>query len=373
MTTMPVAAADVVVVGCGIVGIAAAERLAAGGLSVALVDESGIADGPSGASGGLVRAFDPAPADGVAAWAAEGLDTYLRRGRHGRWPRVREQGALTLLGAGGAERAAAGVATILAAGHAAEILSAGEIRARFAGLTVPDDAVGVYEHRGGWLPAREVAQAMLRDAGPRVTVLAPARATEVVTSGPRVSGVQTTAGRVSAPAVLLAAGVGSTDLALTAGLLLPLRTRAVSYCVFEPEPSPEAVAESGTVDPDDLPTVVDTTVGSWLRRWSSGTAVLAGVVSGECDVPPTVTAGVSAAEQRRVRDVVAHRYPRLTRARITGGVTAYDAMAPGGKGTVTAWPEPAGLVTATGWNGGGFKLAPAIGTHVAARIREVLA
>lgn len=358
--TRTAASADVVIVGCGIVGLAIAERLVANSLSVVLVDQFGIANGPSGASGGLVRAFDPA---GDGSWAAEGLDIYLRRGWRGRWPEVRGQGSLTLFGSGGVERAAAGVETIQAAGHSAEILSAAEVCSKFPGLTVPSDFVGLYEDRAGWLPARDVAESMLRDAEPGVTVLESARAAEVVISNSRVSGIRTTEGYVSAQVVVLAAGVGSSDLARTAGVQLPLRSRAVSYCVFEPR----------TADRDVLPVVVDSTTGAWLRPWNSGTAVLAGVSSSECDVRPTVRAGVSIAELGRVREVVKHRYPRLADADLVGGVTAYDAVAPGEEGSVVVWPEPHGLVTATGWNGGGFKIAPAIGSYSASRIREVIA
>jgi len=139
----------------------------------------------------------------------------------------------------------------------------------------------------------------------------------------------------------------------------------VSYCVFEPRPA--------AAIPGDLPTVADATAGSWMRRWGGGRAVLAGVVSEERDVPATVTAGVPIAEQKRVRDVVGHRCPGLADCDVVGGVVAHDAIAPGGKGSVTVWPEPAGLVASTGWNGVGFKLAPAIATHLARRIREVLA
>jgi glycine/D-amino acid oxidase-like deaminating enzyme len=67
-----------------------------------------------------------------------------------------------------------------------------------------------------------------------------------------------------------------------------------------------------------------------------------------------------------------HRCPSLTQARAVGGVTAYDAMAVGGDGVVTAWPQPRGLITAAGWNGGGFKIAPAVGDRVADLIRKVI-
>lgn len=358
--TQDVARADVVIVGCGIIGLATAERLTAGGLSVVIVDESGIAGGATGASGGLVRALDLAGHHGT--WAAEGLDRYLRRGRRGSWPRVREHGSLTLVDADGLPRATARMAAVEAIGHKTELLSAREIGARFPALSVPEGFVGVYEPRAGWLPARRTAQAMLRDAGPGLRVLR-TRATAVLTSGTRARGVLTTDGPVPARAVLLAAGVGSVPLAESVGVGLPLRTRSVSYCLFEPD---------GGAGPADLPTVADSTTGAWLRRWDSGATVLAGVVSGETDVPASVRDGVPAAEERRVREVVRHRFPRLADARAVGGVTAYDAMAVGGNGSVSLWSEPHGLITATGWNGGGFKIAPVVGEQAAALLREVI-
>jgi glycine/D-amino acid oxidase-like deaminating enzyme len=290
-----------------------------------------------------------------------GLDIYQRRGWRGNWPAVRATGSLTLFGQDGAERATSGLAGLTEAGHPAELLTASQVRDRFPGLAPAEDQIGVFEPRGGWLPARAVAEAMLHDAGPGVTVL-PARATELVTAGDRVAGVRTTAGFVAGRAILLAAGAGSTELARTAGVALPLRNRAVSYCVFAPK----------TADPSRLPSVVDATTGAWLRPWHTGGAVLAGVTSLRCDVPAEVSDGVPAAERDRVRAVLRHRYPALADADVVGGVTAYDAMAADGDGTVAVWPQAPGLVTATGWNGGGFKLAPAIGAQAASRLRELV-
>lgn len=349
---------DVAVVGAGIIGLATAERLSAQGLSVAVIDGRGPAGGATGASGGLVRALDLASSAALPR-AAEGLDHYLRRGPHGRWPAVREHGSLTLFGADGAARAEEAAARVRATGHIVDVLDAREIAAAFPGLAPPEGGFGVHEPRAGWLPARAVAEAVLRDAD-RVTLLAPARALEIVTARSRVTGVRTTGGFVRARAVLLAAGVHSTDLARTAGVELPLRTRSVSYCVFAPR-----TPVTGT-----LPAVLDTTTGAWLRRWDDGTGVLAGVPSAELDVPPVVTPGVPDAEAERVRRVVRHRCPGLADADLVGGVTAFDALGPEGDGGVTAWPDPAGLVTATGWNGGGFKKAPAVGRYAAELLRE---
>jgi glycine/D-amino acid oxidase-like deaminating enzyme len=309
-----------------------------------------------------VRAVDLAACHG--SLAAEGLHRYLRRGWHRRWPPVREHGGLTLGDADGRERAAAAAGAAQAAGHKVTLLSAEEIGARFPGLRVPPGYTGVYEPRAGWLPVRSVAAAMLRDArASRGSVrLLRARVTDVLTAGPRVAGVQTAAGPVPARAVLLAAGAGSAPLARSVGVPLSLVNRSISYCLFEVE--------------DEmlrwLPTVADAGTGGWLRRWNAGPVLLAGVTSRETGVPATVEWTVPVAEQRRVREVMERRCPSLATARAVGGVTAYDAMAVGGDGAVTAWPQPRGLITAAGWNGGGFKIAPAVGDRVADLIRKVI-
>ncbi|MFF2774204.1 NAD(P)/FAD-dependent oxidoreductase [Streptomyces sp. NPDC058052] len=350
--------ADVAVVGGGIIGLATAERLTAHGLTVAVIDPAGIAGGATSASGGLVRAFDPSTPR--RRHAAAGLALYLRQGHRGTWPALRRQGSLSLVARTGLPEAAAAVADLEAAGHTAEILTAHDLAARFPSLDVPDDLAAVHEPDAGWLPVGQVARAMARDAGPRLRTV-PARATRLLTDGSRATGVHTTAGPVRARAVLLAAGAASTGLAATAGVHLPLRTRAVGYCLFRVD-DPVGLAA--------LPTVVDRTTGAWLRPWGADGLVLAGVSSRETDVPEAVRRGVPPQEEERVRAVVRHRYPRLATAPLAGGVTAYDAMAPQGDGEVTARTGLAGLVTATGWNGGGFKLAPAIGEIAAARLQE---
>lgn len=357
MTASPVAA-DVAIVGGGVIGLSTAERLTAHGASVIVVDEAGATGGATSASGGLVRALEPE--SGHAAWAAEGCARYQARGWRGTWPPVRADGSLTLIDRHRLAETTAALETVHAAGHKTDILTADEITRRFPGLTVPGHLLGVFEPQAGWLPAADTVRAILRDAGDRLS-LRTARATGLLHSSSRVLGLRTSTGPVHADAVLLAAGVGSTALAASAGVHLPLRTRAVGYCLFR----------TGG-DPADLPTVVDRTTGAWLRRWGTGGTVLAGVVSARTDVPTTVRTGVPAAEEHRVRAVVRHRCPRLAHARATGGVTAYDTLATDGPGTVTVWPRPRGLVTAVGWNGGGFKLAPAVGRHAAARILEVL-
>ncbi|MFI1508874.1 NAD(P)/FAD-dependent oxidoreductase [Streptomyces sp. NPDC020597] len=349
--------ADVAIVGAGIIGLASAERLTAHGVSVIVVDDAR-AQGATPASGGLIRAFDP---DGTyAAWAVESHARYLERGWHGSWPAVRGDGSLTLIDRQDLTRVEPRINAVRAAGLPVEVLAADDVARRCPHLTVPGHLLGVLEPNAGWLPAGDVIRAMHRDAGAGLR-LHRARALSLKHTSRRIEGVRTSDGNVHAAAVLLAAGVGSTHLARTAGVRLPLRTRAVSYCLFRTE------------DATGLPTMVDRTTGAWLRRWGTGHTVLAGVASTRTDVPARTRDGVDASEEDRIRAVVAQRFPHLAEAPAVGGVTAYDAMATtGGPATVTSWSRPSGLVTAAGWNGGGFKLAPAVGRRAADHLLEAL-
>lgn len=356
MTVIP-NAADVAIVGGGVIGLATAERLTAYGVSVIVVDETGATGGATSVSGGLVRAFDPSGTH--AAWTAEGCARYQARGWRGAWPSIREHGSLTLIDRRQLTSATAALKIAHVAGHKAEILSPNEITRRIPSFTMPDHLLGVFEPRAGWLPTADVVQALRRDAGDKLH-LRTARATGLLHSSSHIRGLQTSTGPVRADVVLLAAGVGSTALAASVGVHLPLRAKAVSYCLFRSE------------SPVDLPTVIDLTTGAWLRQWDAPDTVLAGVASTRTGVPTVVKRKVPVAEEQRIRAVVQHRFPQLAHARAVGGVTAYDALATDGPGSVTAWPHPRGLVTAVGWNGGGFKLAPAVGRHAAAKLLEVL-
>ncbi|MFF8772514.1 NAD(P)/FAD-dependent oxidoreductase [Kitasatospora sp. NPDC015120] len=358
MSTAP--AADIAVVGAGIIGLATAERLAAHGARVVLIDDTGATGGATSASGGLVRAFDPTATH--AAWAAEGCTTYRHRGHHGTWPHLRAHGSLTLLERDTLTTARPALATAHAAGHTAHVLDARQITRHFPALRVPDHLLAVHEPHAGWLPAPDLTRALLRETTTHpATRLLTTRATALLTrpGRRRVHGVHTTSGPVHADAVLLAAGAASTPLAATAGIHLPLTTRAVGYCLFHID---------DTTHLTHLPTLVDTTTGAWLRRWDDDHTVLAGVHSTRTDVPPTVRHHVTPDEEHRIRTVVRERFPPLAHARAVGGVSAYDALIPHTPATVTRWNDAPGLVTAVGWNGGGLKLAPAVARHTATEL-----
>ncbi len=220
---------DVVVIGAGISGAAAAYELATAGVGVVLVDRYGPAAMASGwtlagvRQSGRHKAELPLAQEAVRLWAtlAERLDgtTEYRRGGNLRLARtqaevevvrdlVRTQGAagldISFLGDSGAIRAVAPAVSdsVLAAslcpsdGHANPV------------LTVQS-----------FVRAAERAGAVLR-FGERVLAIESAQG--------RVTGVRTSAGLIPAAHVVLAAGIFGNDLLAPFGLQVPLQIPLVT-------------------------------------------------------------------------------------------------------------------------------------------------
>jgi sarcosine oxidase subunit beta len=175
----------------------------------------------------------------------------------------------------------------------------------------------------------------------------------LLTRGDRVVGVRTARGDVEAEAVVLAAGAWSDDLAATAGLRLPIRTRVPQILISSPAP------------PDTLVPVL----GSLNRRLSlkqlrGGEFMLGGGWPGD------------ASEDRRaytMRDdsveggwaAGAGLLPAVGRERIVRRWCGLEAQAFDEIPFIGPAPGLEGLTVATGFSGHGFAIAPAVGRAVA--------
>ena len=224
---------DVVVVGGGVIGCAIAYHLALAGVQVLVLERDQLAAGASGVAAGMLApqveaAYDDAffaltlqgraeyPALAAALLDDVGLDveyratgivriaqdeaerTELRR-RH-RWQTARGLRAEWIEpdGLGGCEPLLGGVAGRLLAG----------------GLWLPDE---------GQVRGPRLIQAMAMAASRRsARFVEGIGVTGFERAGDRLTGVRTPTGVVAAGTVVLAAGIGSADLAPSAGLALPV-------------------------------------------------------------------------------------------------------------------------------------------------------
>ncbi|MDX6489327.1 MAG: hypothetical protein QOK13_1942 [Gaiellaceae bacterium] len=171
-----------------------------------------------------------------------------------------------------------------------------------------------------------------------VTIRQGEQVTRIVTDNGRVTGVDLRDAHISTSAVVCAAGVGSSAIAATAGVELPVSAerRRIFFS-----------RHHGGV-PDGSPLTVDFSTGFYFHREGQGL--------------------VFAGREFEPEDLMG---PAMRRLPVLGDVPIssywhgdYD-MSPDHNGMVGEAEDLAGFYYATGFSGHGFQLSPAVGEHVA--------
>ncbi|MGD9932628.1 MAG: NAD(P)/FAD-dependent oxidoreductase [Dehalococcoidia bacterium] len=404
-TTPTATRTDVVIVGAGIVGAAAAHYLAREGKSVALLEKGTVANEQSSRNWGWVRQngrnLKELPLGILSRTLWEGLEGDL--GEPLGWA---QQGNIDIASTSDEleyfRRWQLGARAI---GLETEILSEGEVREMAAGLTGPI-AGGIFSAADGQADPHRVAPAFARSAGRLGAFVHERVAVErVLVADGRVTGVRTDAGDFLAPAVIIAAGAWSTRLLWKLGIKLP--QRPIRNTVLATTPAPPLTrtvlwAEGCAIRQDDTGRFIlsgggpsDTDVGLDLARFPRqfGGAMLDARKRGQLKLH----AGRHTAADLRtgVRHTARYEHPwkyvrndepvpNLGNAWRT--FDTFRALFPSidGIGVERVWAghidytpdavpvlerlsQPEGLVIATGFSGHGFALGPG-GGRVAAQL-----
>ncbi|MFF3323012.1 NAD(P)/FAD-dependent oxidoreductase [Streptomyces sp. NPDC002889] len=360
------AAADAVVVGGGVVGAALAHRLAWAGLErVVLCEQARVAaHGATSRSGGLIRLHHTVHSD--TELTARSLPVFEQ------WADVvggdcgyRRTGFLQLVGPRYAEALAANTAAAAAAAgpRRTEVIDPAEARRLYPGLALDGVAAAAFEPDGGYADPVRAATAWA-DAARRqgVEIHEGVRVHEVLTSGDRVAGVETTTGRISAPLVVLASGAWGDAPAARLGVRVPVTARRIGLAQAH---LPGAGRRGADVS---VPTCIDDTTGSYFRpegadRLFFGVPSHPDVAIGH-DVAPLTPDELSSALA-----AIARRVPAVASAPLTGTRAGLDGYTPD-KRPVIGPAGPDGLYLALGFSGGGFKMAPAVAELAAAEILD---
>ncbi|CAB4943198.1 unannotated protein [freshwater metagenome] len=164
---------------------------------------------------------------------------------------------------------------------------------------------------------------------------------EILTDGAGVSGVRLEGETISTRSVVIAAGVGSADLARPLGFELPVHgeARTIFY-------SSQALGV-----PQSAPLVVDFSTGFYFHREGAG-LVFAGRQSDPAELSEPAT----------------HRLPAIAEASIESSWWGYYEMSPDHNAMIGQAPV-AGLHYATGFSGHGFMQSPAVGEYLAETVR----
>jgi glycine/D-amino acid oxidase-like deaminating enzyme len=338
---------DVVVVGAGVVGASCAYYLAAAGVTVRLYDRSFVASGSSGSCEGNVLAWDKEPERELplalrSADLWQGLSTQLeddfeydRKG------------------------------SIVVAETDAELRACAERNRVLAGLGAAHDLPGGVLYPGdAQLEPRLATAALVRGAVRHGAQLSTGVAVKAIVRGAdgRVVGVETSAGRVGADMVVVAAGVWTPALLETAGLSVPVTPRKGQIVVLERSPVVfrRKLSEAGyvaAVEADHAALQIAMVVEST----PSGTALL-GSSRQHVGFDREVELGVAGAIARRA----ARFFPVLNDARALRVYAGLRPLTPDHVPIIGPFAEAPGLCVATGHEGAGIGLAPATGELVAA-------
>jgi glycine/D-amino acid oxidase-like deaminating enzyme len=348
--------ADVVVIGGGVNGISIAYALAARRAGrVTLFEKGALASGASGRSSALVRMHYTNEWDARLAWAS--FPTFEHWTEIMGGPSVfTRTGFLNIVGPPYADHLRKNVEILRGFGVDTAALSPGEVKALQPFLNVEDVGAAAYEPRSGYASPGDTVEGFRRRAEELGARVRPWTAvTRIVRSESRVTGVETSAGPIEAPVVVVAAGAWSTRLCREIGLAVPARVKGIDT-VLVTRPS-ELTAPHMTV--------IDNVQGTYFRS-ESGVLTIVGVPCLEWDLDPdTMGTGLPPHAAGEGAQILTHRIPAMERATLARGFRAFDGTSHDRHAILDRVDGIDGLYLATAFSGSGFKIAPAVGVCLA--------
>lgn len=349
---------EVLIVGGGLEGLAAAWALTRAGVTDVLVCErTTLASGETARSSGIVRCHYGVPSLAAMAW--RGLRV-LERAEEvlGTDVGFVQTGYVVGVGAENLRALTANVAMHRALGIEAELADADAV----AGLWPHADLDGFagfgYEPRGGYGDAYRTAMAYAaaaRRGGAAIRQNAPVAS--ISTAGGRVAGVVLADGeRIGASTVIVAAGWYSAGLLAPLGVDLPLRAQR----------EPILLADPG-VPMAKVPVLSDLVTLQYVRSEPSGQLLVGNSDHSRPDLVPAPEGYLNRATEGELETLgakITARLPGLTGLAYASSYAGCYDVTPD-YNPVIGPVGPDGLLVAAGFSGHGFKISPAVGELVA--------
>ena len=351
--------ADIVVVGGGVNGTSIAMHLARMGAGkVVLVEKGHLAGGASGRSGAMVREHYLHPT--LVRMAMEASDIFHNfADAIGGDPRFSQTGRVLMFPERDEAAVRANVEMNRDLGVNIETLTPAEVTRIVPQVNTEDIVIGTYEPESGYADPVATTYAYAdraRDHGADILTNTPV--TGLVTSGGRVSGVETAGGLIETSAVVVATGPWCHQLAASVGEALPVTPIRVQMVHLRRPPALESLNTN----------VIDYTTGAYFRVDSGyGTLVGGEALEDLTEVANPDAFGLNADHSTITRfwDRAKLRFPDFAAATCRGGYGSLYDMTPDGNPILDRSQTVDGLYWAVGFSGHGFKLSPVVGRMVA--------
>lgn len=347
---------DVGVIGAGVHGASALYHLAASGARVVAFERDRPAGGPTGRSSAICRAYYTNPF--LARCARDSIAMLARfEELTGRTAGLRRTGLLFLHPPEDAPAVRASVERLNALGIATELLSPGDVEDRWPGaFDLEGVGIAAWERDAGYADPHATTEGLFRRAlelgaearlGRRVVALE-----ALAQGGARV--VTDDGSRTECRRLLIAAGPWTRPLAAQVGVDLPLHAERHVVAVFR------------WADAEPVPCHGDL-LGGYYFRTEGEELYLVGPLTPEPEVDPDgFEEAIRSEEIEALARRVVRRCPWLSASRVHGGWASLYDVSPDWQPVIGEIAP--GVFVDAGTSGHGFKLAPALGAHVAALV-----
>jgi glycine/D-amino acid oxidase-like deaminating enzyme len=349
--------ADVVIVGGGIEGAAAAWALAQRGVTdVFVAERNTVGSGMTGKSSGIVRCHYGVSS--LAAMATVGLEVFEKAEEiFGTDIGFRQTGYVVGVGEPNVDSMRKSLAAQRAVGVQTEEIDQSEVATMWPFADLSPFAAFGWEARGGYGDAYMTAQAFAvsaRAAGVRIRQSTAVAGLSIVDD--RVTGVRLADGtEISTGTVVVATGAWTQPFLLPYGIDVPIRVVREQIVTIAPG-----------IDIGSVPVFSDLVSLQYVRPEVGGD-----ILFGNSDLSDAEEADPDDYSNRATDGFVdltvakvGNRFPGLTDAAITGSYAGCYDVTPDWNPVISRTGID-GLVVAAGFSGHGFKIAPAVGKLVA--------
>ena len=188
-------------------------------------------------------------------------------------------------------------------------------------------------------------------------IMVNARVTGVRFAGDQIAGVDSVAGRVTAPTMVNCAGPWGALVAQLCGVSVPIQSSRVQVAVFR-RPTEYA----------GHPVVMDFVNGVYLRPETGNLTLVGSIDPSEADDvvdPDDYPEHADAEFVASMGEQMLKRYPPMELSQSVGGYASLYGVTPDWHPIIDELPRGSGCYICSGFSGHGYKLAPAVGLMVA--------
>jgi sarcosine oxidase, subunit beta len=348
--------ADFLIVGGGVIGASIAYHLTSMGKFKVILCEQTLSafNGSTKMSGGLIRMHHTNPYQAKLAWQSYQV--------YNHWPEIiggdcgfKKTGFYLIVSKEYESNLRKNVKMLSNLGIPTTIVDFDNLNTFQPFCSNENFGLAAYEPYSGYAnPIKTTLSFLSRAKQLGLKVYEGVKISELLINNDVVFGVKTNIGNIEAAEIILAGNIWIKHLLSKYNINIPIRSKRIGICFLE--------LESNIVN--NLSTYIDDTIGTYFRAVNDKTLLL-GIATSRLDIDPDKVDLLERDEINKARLNLVKRIPQVKNAKYVGGRSSFDSYTPDKHAIIGRVDHIRGLYLATGFSGGGFKIAPSVGRAIA--------